>query len=279
MRLVTDNRASRILFDFLKSNDFQKPFIVPANVCEVIPNVFSEAGIKIEYSDINRDSLCVDVYPFINHLDDYSGLLYVHTYGVEETPFDIFKTIKDNNSDFTIIDDKCLCSPELTSPEPIADLTLFSVGEKKQVDLGSGGFGYVSDYYNLEKQLLPSGSFLTDEEWRMDITAIQQQIITAKEHKSRLNQIYQDMLPAAIQLDMCFQNWRYNILTDKKELILKSIFDGGLFASGHYVSQAKGIKQCKVAEMLHSKVINLFNDLYFAESQAIKLCEIINHTL
>ena len=92
-------------------------------------------------------------------------------------------------------------------------------------------------------------------------------------HKEKLNAIYRKNLPAAIQLPAPYQHWRFNIIVPNKEDVLNALFDAGLFASGHYNPQADG---CNIASNLYTHVINLFNDFYYTEEQAIKTCEIIN---
>ena len=92
-------------------------------------------------------------------------------------------------------------------------------------------------------------------------------------HKEKLNAIYRDMLPVTIQLPAQYQHWRFNILTGKKDEILKALFAEGLFASSHYMSLSNG---CMIAQNLHEHVLNLFNDQYYTEEQAVKTCEIIN---
>lgn len=92
-------------------------------------------------------------------------------------------------------------------------------------------------------------------------------------HKEKLNAIYFENLSSVNQLNKEFQNWRFNILTDKKEQVLKALFSEGLFASSHYAPHTN--RHAHAAE-LHKNVINLFNDIYFSEAQALETCQIIN---
>ena len=95
-------------------------------------------------------------------------------------------------------------------------------------------------------------------------------------HKEKLNAIYQKALPKSIQLPEAYQHWRFNIMAPNKEEVMQAIFDAGLFASGHYAPQSD---VCPVAAKLYEHVINLFNDEYFTEEQAIRTCEVINGVL
>ena len=151
MRLLSDNRASRILYNFLSSNEFEKPFLLPCNVCEVIPSVFLESGARFSYLDIDSTSLCVNLDWVLNHVHEFSGLLFVHTYGIEDDFKPLFQLIKERNPKFTIIDDRCLCLPSFMQVGPEVDLCLYSVGERKQVDLGMGGYAFIQDNLNYHR--------------------------------------------------------------------------------------------------------------------------------
>ena len=97
-------------------------------------------------------------------------------------------------------------------------------------------------------------------------------------HKEKINQIYRHFLPKENILADAFQQWRFQILVPRKDVLLQNIFENNLFASSHYASLSPilGLKKnFPIASELHSKVINLFNDFYFSEKQAIKICEII----
>lgn len=273
MKLVSDNRASRILYNFLSSNVFERPVVVPSNVCEVVPVVFKEAGVGFIYSDIDTNSLCLDLNQILNHLDEYSGILFVHTYGLERSFECFFKEIKKSNPDFLIIDDRCLCNPSTSVPDTLADLCLFSVGEKKQVDLGMGGFAYLQDNLSYRICDLNPGSFLNDSDWCFDASLIESATRDTIIHRDRLNAIYRRYLPKTIQLQDDYQNWRFNILVDNNHSILEALFANGLFASSHYRPLTDTSNN---AAWLHRHIINLFNDFHYSEEMAVKTCSIIN---
>ena len=111
------------------------------------------------------------------------------------------------------------------------------------------------------------------EKWHYDPMVIEQEKQKATAHRQRLNKIYSTALPTTIQLDEKYQNWRFNIIVENKDEILKALFDAGLFASNHYKPQTT---DCPNAQYLYEHVINLFNDFYYTEEQARKTCEIIN---
>ena len=272
MTLLTDNRASRILYNYLESNHFEKPFLVPVNVCSIIPKVFAETGTPIEFVDINRDSLCLDLEFLCKDVSSYSGVLFVHTYGTERSFENDFKRIKNSHPDFQIIDDRCLCFPRWESVESSADLLLFSVGEKKQVDCGRGGIAFIKEGIRYLSQPLKVDSVLDDYQWEPEFNSLKVRTEESLRHKKTINAIYQGKLPKYIQLDEEFQNWRFNILVDNKEFILKELFDNRLFASSHY---SPIVPMDGNALALHNRIINLFNDFYYTEEMALKTCEII----
>ena len=200
-------------------------------------------------------------------------LLFVHTYGVENDFYDFFQEVKDVNASIVIVDDKCLCMPDLHVEESSADLVLYSTGAKKMVDLGGGAIGYVADQWKYDEIKVEPNEYLTNEMWLLDSKQFYMKMDAMIAHKEKLNAVYKKMLPFAIQLPDAYQHWRFNILTDKKNEILKALFAEGLFASSHYKSLSL---DCPIANNLYSYVINLFNDQYYTEEQAIRTCEIIN---
>ena len=88
-------RASRVLFNFLKSNfdGSALPWLLPANICDCVPETFDAAGVRYEYVDIDPEAWCMDFAQAKDNISNYAGLLYVQTYGVEDTPFDVFAEI------------------------------------------------------------------------------------------------------------------------------------------------------------------------------------------
>lgn len=71
-------------------------------------------------------------------------MLYVRTYGVENDREPLFQALKQRQPHLLVIDDKCLCHPDFDGERlcPHADVTLFSTGRAKPVDLGFGGFAH-----------------------------------------------------------------------------------------------------------------------------------------
>ena len=272
---VTAYRASKILYNFLKSNQerIRAPFLIPANVCSNVPDTLDEAGVAYRFVDIDAQTLCMDKQYVLNHAKEISGIVMVHTYGVETDFAPFYRKLRAINPDILIVDDRCLCMPSFEPNTYDADLVLYSFSEKKQVNLGKGAMAYVGDDVRYEECPVPSQSFLMNEEWKLNMQAVLAEMDAAIAHKEKINAIYRKEFPKAIQLPEAYQHWRFNILVQNKDKILKALFDAGLFASSHY--KALGEEPMPIASNLSSYVINLFNDSYFTEDQAKKCCEII----
>lgn len=271
---VTAYRASKTLYNFLKSNQerIRAPFLISANVCSNVPETLEVAGVAYRFVDIDVRTLCMDEQYVLDHAKEISGIVMVHTYGVETDFAPFYRQLRAANPDILIVDDRCLCMPSFEQNTYDADLTLYSFSEKKQVNLGKGSMAYIGENVQYEECPIPEQSFLTNEEWRINEQTVLAAMDSVIAHKEKLNAIYRKNLPAAIQLPAPYQHWRFNIIVSNKEEILKALFEAGLFASGHYNPQADG---CNVATNLYTHVINLFNDFYYTEEQAIKTCEII----
>lgn len=273
MKLVTANRANKILYNFIKSNNVEGKILLPANVCESVVYTLRYAGVDCEFMDIQADNLCLDQSAVLQLAPSAAMLLFVHTYGVEDEYHEFFAQVKEVNPNIIIVDDKCLCLPDLEVEETPADLVLYSTGTKKMVNLGGGAIGYIADQWEYDEVEVEPNDYLTNEKWLLDTKQMYIKMDAMISHKEKLNAIYRDMLPASIQLPAQYQHWRFNILTDKKDEILKALFAEGLFASNHYQSLSPA---CAIANNLHNYVVNLFNDQYYTKEQAIRTCEIIN---
>lgn len=269
---VTSYRANKILFNFLKSNHLTGTLILPANICPDVVDTLRYAGNPLHFVDIDARTLCMDWQQVQSVANKAAVVLAVHTYGIEEDFNEQFATLRAVNPCIAIIDDRCLCMPELNEPNSTGDLVLYSTCSKKQVDLGLGGIGYVADGRNYEEIAVPENDVLINESWLLDEKSLLAKMDAVIKHKEKLNAIYRKNLPAAIQLPAPYQHWRFNIIVPNKEEILNALFDAGLFASGHYMPQAEG---CNVATNLYNNVINLFNDFYYTEEQTRRTCEII----
>lgn len=273
MRRVAAYRANKVLYNFLRSNKVSGVAILPVNVCHSVVATVQYAGLQVQFVDIATETLCLSTALALESVANASLLIYVHTYGVEESPNDFYKQTKTVNPNIYIVDDRCLCLPELSVKDSAADLVLYSTGGKKQVDLGMGGVGFVAEDKQYEEISVNDVELLTNYIWTLDEKMLLAKMNAVIKHKEKLNAIYRKNLPANIQLLAQYQHWRFSIIVPNKDEILKAIFDAGLFASGHYVPQAD---DCTVATNLYNHIINLFNDFYYTEEQARRTCEIIS---
>ncbi len=57
---IQEIRAVKTLYNFLKLNQFTKPFLIPANVCAILPLTFLKANATFEFVDISTDNYCID---------------------------------------------------------------------------------------------------------------------------------------------------------------------------------------------------------------------------
>ena len=273
MKLVTAYRANKILFNFIEVNHIAGKVILPANICVDVVNTLRYAGLELVFVDVQTNNLCINQSSVLQLAPSAAMLLFVHTYGVEDEYHEFFAQVKEVNPNIIIVDDKCLCLPNLNVDETPADIVLYSTGAKKMVELGGGSIGYIADQWEYDEVEVEPNDYLTNEKWLLDTKQMYIKMDAIISHKEKLNAIYRDMLPASIQLPAQYQHWRFNILTDKKEEILKALFAAGLFASNHYQSLSP---DSPIAINLHNYVINLFNDQYYTKEQAIRTCEIIN---
>lgn len=317
MRISQAPRASAILYHLLVSQANHLPWLLPANICPIVPITFFKARVSFEFVDISAGTLHTDLEKaeVLIKTRKYGGLLYAHTYGEASTPREFFANVKSIDPEFLILDDRCLCIPDLLPDiNSSADVTLYSTGYAKIVELNFGGYAFMKenvryqpeqlsftpqDHDELEKSYKESVSKDTrfiyhDTDWLETDSSlralpawydyrhqIESQLNSSLTQRSMLNDIYASRLPEEIQLPRAYQTWRFNIRVNNKKRIMNAIFNAGSFASSHYASMA-GIMsggEAIQAEKLASEVINLFNDYHFSVEQAEQVCGIIMENL
>ena len=315
MQSIFSNRASAIIFNLIKQYN-SGVYLLPANICSIVPLTFMKAGVKFEFVDICPNSLCINeasvLHLIRNRPEKYAGIVYVHSYGAIQNTINFFKKIKQISEQIKIIDDRCLCIPDFDQTGSlIADLIVYSTGYGKYVDIGYGAFGYHNgalkivncgeQFYEKSIQKLNEQikkclfsknkittditdwldtyiSFIIPKAYRDKVNDMKEKV---SQHKTIINSIYSNNLPQEIQLQSNFNQWRFNIQVDNKEIIVKAIFKNNLFASSHYVPSNILFDDnyfCET-EKLSSRIINLFNDFHFNEEKALRVCNTINKFL
>ena len=313
MILKFEERASVILYNFLVEIPKKRTFLLPANVCPIVPAIYIKAGVSFEFIDINLETLEMNTGVILSKFNrnpkSYCGLHCVHTYGVYTNNEKLFKEIKNINSKLFIIDDRCLQKPEFIIADTKADLSLYSTGYSKYVDINWGGYGFLSNdmsFYksnnlNYEQSKLDDLTFqfnesirnqtpleYKDTEWLGNTNfdksfsifkkEIMNRMPKVEKLKNEINNIYRNEIPNEAQFTDPFQYWRFNILVNKKEMLLKKIFSSGLFASSHYSPVTFMFRQklAPNAQKLYDHVINLFNDFRFSPEKAEKVSKIVS---
>ena len=61
METVIAPRASTILYDLLVSMRDRRTFLLPANICSIVPLTFLKAGTPFEFVDISPETLHMDL--------------------------------------------------------------------------------------------------------------------------------------------------------------------------------------------------------------------------
>lgn len=316
MKTVFETRASTILYNFLRSGDFRGMFLLPANICPIVPITFQKAGIDFELVDISKEHFCIDenaVFEKVKYQPyKYAGLLFSRTYGFGGDFEYFFRELKALPNECFIIDDRCLHVPEFERGDTsVADLVIYSTGHAKVVDLNIGGYGFLNESFMYRSFQTPydpqSLETLTisykdaidrkkkwdyvDSDWLDTKKPIESfttyrkkvsfELTQTLQMKSVINNVYRENLPAHIQFPNGYDNWRFNILVPQRDALLEKIFKENLFASAHFVPVNSIFRQgsAENAESLHKNVMNLFNDKYFDVNKAAQIVEIIKDHL
>jgi hypothetical protein len=312
MYIHFENRASVILYNFLADLPKNYTFLIPANVCPIVPAVYLKAGVSFEFVDINLETLEMDSMVILAKLkknpNKYSGIHFVGTYGVNNFHEKLFREIKKISSKLLIIDDRCLQKPDFITTSTNSDLILYSTGYSKYIDINWGGYAFLSQnisYYkkhslnynpskldeltlqfnesikNRTQLIYKDDDWLGDTKFNGKFSIYKQNIIdkipNIDNNKKEINNIYRNEIPFNTQLSEPFQNWRFNILVRNKKLLLENIFANGLFASSHYSPVTFMFRQkfAPNAQKLFDHVINLFNDFRFSPEKAENVSKIV----
>lgn len=276
MKLLTANRANKLLYNFLKVNNLSGNVLLPANICSDVVKTLQYAGLTTTFVDLQVDNLCISQEAVLRLAKQASMLLFVHTYGIEHDFYTFFEQVREQNPDIIIVDDKCLCLPDLDVKDSAADLVLYSTGENKMINLGGGAIGYLADQWEYDEVRVEESELLSNELWLLDPKQLYMKMDAIIAHKEKLNTIYRALLPEAIQLPDAYQHWRFNILVPNQEQVLAALAAEGILADCAYPSQDEA---CVVASNLHTLSVNLYNDKHLTPDQATRACEIIKECL
>ena len=225
-----------------------------------------------QFVDLQVETLCIHQEAVLTAAKDASMLLFVHTYGIEHDFYTFFEQVREQNPDIIIVDDKCLCLPDLEVKDSAADLVLYSTGERKLVSLGGGAIGYLADQWEYDEVEVEESELLSNELRLLDPKQLYMRMDTVIAHKEKLNSIYRAMLPEAMQLPDAYQHWRFNILVPNKDQILAALAAEDIPAESPSPTQDEA---CVVASNLHTLAIQLYNDKRLTQEQAMRACEII----
>ena len=272
MKLLTANRATKLLYNFLKVNNITGKVLLPANICPEVVKTLHYAGMTTQFVDLQVETLCIHQEAVLSLAKEASVLLFVHTFGIEHDFYTFFEQVREQNPDIIIVDDKCLCLPDLEVKDSAADLVLYSTGERKLVSLGGGAIGYLADRWEYDEVEVEESELLSNELWLLDPKQLYMRMDTVISHKEKLNSIYRAMLPEAMQLPDAYQHWRFNILVPNKEQILAALAAEDIPAESPSPTQDEA---CVVASNLHTLAIQLYNDKRLTQEQAVRACEII----
>ena len=276
MKLLTANCANKILYNFLKVNHISGNVLLPANVCPDVVKTLHHAGLTTTFVDLQVDNLCINQEVVLSMAKEASMLLFVHTYGIEHDFYSFFEQVREQNPDIVIVDDKCLCLPDLDVKDSAADLVLYSTGENKMINLGGGAIGYLADQWEYDEVRVEESELLSNELWLLDPKQLYMKMDAIIAHKEKLNTIYRAMLPEAIQLPDAYQHWRFNILVPNQQEVLVALDAEGIPVDSAYPAQDEA---CVVAGNLHTLSVILYNDQHLTQEQATRACEIIKECL
>jgi len=310
-------RASAVLDALLRpGGPSAAPWLLPANVCPVVPLALLGAGRRFELLDIEPDTLCLDRTAVLARLgrreDPVAGIVFVRTYGTARDVEPWFEEVRRAAADVLIVDDRCLGWPAFDGLDRSpADVVLYSTGYAKPVDAGGGGYAFVRDgvpYARHERPYDPADLDRVTAAWKDAIARrapfscrapawldtrppaepfdryrarVEALVPAAREHHARLVDVYREGLPPEVCLPDGFHGWRFQIVVPRRDDLVRSLFSRGLFAGTHYapLTGVFGPGSAPVAERLHARVVNLFADAHYTEAEARATVRLVHEHL
>lgn len=316
-QLLIARRASAVLYNFLVNNaDETSVYLIPANICPIVPAVFLKSGVRIIFIDISPETYCIDwnkCEEWANtHEEKVCHMLYAHSYGYVDPNFgEKLARWKGLFPDSLVIDDRCLAEPSVVKQHELSDIELYSTGYSKLLEIGHSGWGivrnklksvkwdddfdheahdYLLDLFrnalNSNDKVVVDFSTRWLDQRKPVITAVQLLAIIKNglhpslERRKRLNAIYSQYL-SQWALPEPFHMWRFNLWVNDAGKLIKHVFEHGHYASRHYQSLTPLFcqKRAPNAALLGSHIINLFNDHRYDEAKAVELSELIRDYL
>jgi len=316
--IIYGSRATAILYNYLRSTYKKGYYLLPVNICPIVPIAFCKLQIPFRFIDIDQETLCIDQGTVLSTITDAdcTGVLFVNSYGIPKSFDDFFEKVKQVSPGISLIEDKCLSRPSFdeSSSSPHADITLYSTGYSKYVDIGYGGFAILKehiaykhfelDYQDKDMKIITGeyksalsnkrsfnykvDNWLINKEfsdsevqsYREEVNAELKKIISKK---ANLNRIYKTHIPSELHSRVGGKvvcEWRFNLMVPNRDALLKEIFNHNLFASAHYeplnnLFPDSSEGKYPVAQMVFENVLNLFNDRYYTVEKALSTANTI----
>ncbi len=129
--ILFEQRASTILFNLLIAGDRSKRFLLPANVCPIVPLTFCKAGVPFDLIDISPTTLCMDEEMALDAIRQqpgrYRGLVFVRTDGVEVETTPFFDAVREADESFFTSSTIGACRPQTLPRQRTAPISCCSV--------------------------------------------------------------------------------------------------------------------------------------------------------
>jgi len=73
--ILFEDRAATVLYKVLLTLNKDKYFLLPLNVCPIVPDTFLKANIKFKFIDIDIKTLCMDETSLIDTIRNETMLV------------------------------------------------------------------------------------------------------------------------------------------------------------------------------------------------------------
>ncbi len=291
--IPTSSGTAAIIISLLNSGIPKKAeVILPSICCPAVLSAVTLAGFTPIIADVNEEDFCMGKKEIIEVFSNNTkAIIAVHSYGRYCRIDEIQEFAQVNN--IFLIEDACLALGGYFNNKPLGsfgDVSIFSFGKDKIIDIGGGGailtdnnllFEKSKAFLNKNVFFSYSDDVIKEKKFKNKIASLSKNIIQRNINASIYNRLFHSEKLLKLQYKEDVVVWRYIVLYkgNRKKLIDKAKKEG-LIITTHYkaLHQLRTGKILINAENVSNQVINFFvNPESIDEERIYKYIDFINN--
>ena len=291
--IPTSSGTAAIIISLLNSGiPKEAEVILPSICCPAVLAAVTLAGFTPIIADVNKEDFCMGKKEILEVFSNKTkAIIAVHSYG-RYCKIDEIQEFAQTNNIF-LIEDACLDIGGYFNDKPLGsfgDVSIFSFGKDKIIDIGGGGsiltdnnilFEKSKDFLNNNIFFSYAENLIKEKKFENKFASLRKNIIQRNINASIYDRLLDPEKFIKLQYKKDVVYWRYIALYkgNRKKLIEKAK-KAGLIITTHYkaLHQLRTGKILINAENISNQVINLFvNPESIDEKSIYKYIDFINN--